>query len=1145
MSSSERETVADGRSAADTVEADTFRDDGADKTVESPVEPDSKPLPLRSLEDLPVVGPERYLNSREFARGGIGRISRAHDRQLDRDVALKELRRLTRYGSMRFAREVRITAKLQHPSIVPLHDAGRWPSGEPFFAMKLVGGGSLEDAIDSCTTLRDHLRLLRHMIDVCEAIAYAHGQQVVHRDLKPANVLVGPFGETVVIDWGLAKDLAAPDEIDLPDPASEDREPHAYQTTDGVVLGTPPYMPPEQAVGELVDERADVYALGAMLYHVLAGKPPYANVKPRNVLQAVAGGPPKPLDEVVPDLPRDLVAIVAKAMARHPDHRYATAGDMAKELIRFNTGGLVAAYSYSSAELLRRFLRRQRNAVFTAAGGLVVLLVVGVWSVVNITAQRNRAEEQRQRAEQSAAAERTARRDAELRRDQAVLEGARAAAQQDPTFALGLLKRLPKAVPGAASVAADAFERGVARQVLAGHEDRVEAIAFAADGKLLASASRDKTVRLWQLADGKARVLHGHRDRVPALAFLGNVLVTAGYDQRVGMAAPGADKLRLLEGHGGAVKALAIDPSGKRFASVADDGVRLWSAAGKQLRRFEAPADRPLFAAFSPDGRMLLSGSHDSTLRLWALDDGTDRTLSGHRREVKRAVFDPKGRWVASASEDATVRLWSLRGGAPRVLEGHRGGVECLATSHDGQRLVSGGQDGQVLSWDVESGAARVIARHRERVAAVAVSPDDRWVASGSWDRSVLLLDRQSGSLRRLQGHRDVVSALAFSPDGKWLASGSWDREPRVWAVESAGRRVLQAHDVGAKTVAFSPDGKRVASGGHDDVVRIWNATDGTLERELRGHRDHVFRVVFSPDGRFVASSSDDTTVRLWPVDGGEARVFEGHRADVEELAFSADGRLLASAGEDGAVGLWRLAPDAKAPAAPLLRGQKAAVTGVAFSPDGAALASSSRDGSVRLWSTATGKQLHNLEGHDGEVTSVVFAHGGDRLATAGHDDSVRLWKLEDQTSRVVARDLAGAERVAFSPDDAWLAVWGAGAKAWLCPVTGNGCRVLLGHGTRIHALEFAPDGAHLVTSSGDGTLRVWDTASGESHPLRGHTAPVFDLALSRDGQRVASASGDRSVRLWRLALPPRDADLGPWLDNATRFVIDGAAPRE
>jgi eukaryotic-like serine/threonine-protein kinase len=317
-----------------------------------------------SSADYPAlvsIDPQHYVTGEQLARGGMGRIRVAHDRRLGRDVAIKELLVTTPELRARFEREARITAKLQHPAIVGVLEAGTWPSGEPFYAMELVAGKSLDKAIAECATSTERLALLPNVIAVADALAYAHGRRVIHRDLKPANVLVGEFGETVVIDWGLAKDLTDAEAPDLlVGPYRRGAQPG--ETEAGSVMGTPQYMPIEQAEGETVDERADVYALGAMLYQVLAGVAPYATGSADMVLTAVLAGPPRSLATRGLELPADLVAIVDKAMTRAATDRYPTAKQLAEDLKKFQTGQLVAAHRYTRLQLALRWLRRHRAA---------------------------------------------------------------------------------------------------------------------------------------------------------------------------------------------------------------------------------------------------------------------------------------------------------------------------------------------------------------------------------------------------------------------------------------------------------------------------------------------------------------------------------------------------------------------------------------------------------------------------------------------------------------------------------------------------------------------------------------------------------------------------------------------------------------
>lgn len=1086
------------------------------------------------LGDLPVVPRDFYVIGEEFARGGIGRITRARDKRLNRIVALKELRRNSRYAQLRFAREVLITARLQHPNIIPVHEAGRWTTGEPFFAMKLVDGGSLEDAIDNAPSLDKRLALVRHVAAVADAMAYTHTRKVVHRDLKPSNVLLGPFGETVVIDWGLAKDLSDPKQVDLPAPASTDAV-EAYETNEGVVLGTPPFMPPEQARGEPVDERGDVYALGAILYNVLTGRVPYFEYHPRDIVSKVVSRPPTPLLRLEPDAPPDLVAIVRKAMARDPKDRYATAGGIAEELDTFLTGGLVAAYQYSTGELLKRFVARQRAAVATGILGLVALTVGGVWSFVNIAEQRNRAEDARAKAEKLAMLEGEARLEALRQLDQSILNGARSAVGLDPTYALGLLKRLGEPVPGAATVAADAEERGVARQVLTRHAHLVEALSVAPDGKTLATADADGTVITWSATGKVGAIYEQPRARIATIAHApdGTKLAGAGYDDGVWVWDRASGQATELTGHQGPIRGLAWAPDSAHLATVAEDGARVWDLAAKTSEVRALPADRPLFAAWSRDGDRLLTGSHAGSVRLWSPDLGGEPVVLTHEGEVKAAAFSPDGSRVATAGSDGVLRIWSTAGDEEHAFRLQEEGVEVVAWMPDGRQVVSGGMDGTVRLTSMD-GRSEPLAHHRERISALAISPDGRHVAAGSWDRTIALYDRRTAGRRHLFGHRDVVSGLAFLDD-ETLASVSWDRALRLWPLGEERRRRIDAHAVGVKAVAYSPDGELLASGGHDDRVRIWDARTGALKTTLIGHTDHVFRVAFSPDGGWVASSSDDRTVSLWRPDGSDRRVLEGHKADVEELAFSPDGALLASSGEDGMVGLWRVADGE----GDLLRGHAGPVLDVAFSPDGARLASGGRDHTVRLWDRS-GESVATLEGHGGDVTSVTFSPDGKSLASAA-DDGARLWSLAEGGGGrgAVVADTAGAELVRFSPGGERLAVSTARNTIRLCDASGSACQALVGHATKINAMAFTPDGACLISASGDGTLRIWDVGTGESRPLRGHSAPVFDVAVSPDGARIASGSGDTTIRLWPVDKPPRPDALMTWLDQATSYATE------
>jgi len=343
----------------------------------------------------------RYELGAPIARGGMGTILSAVDRVLERAVAVKRLDVLAPSARRRFEREIRITASLQHPNIIPIYDAGTLEDGHPFYAMRHVPGRSLADVI-AATPPDGRIGLLRFLVAAADAVAYAHGHGVIHRDLKPLNILIGPFGETVVIDWGLAKLSEVEDSVVdgwlIASPGSD-----ATTTRDGVVLGTPRYMAPEQARGEPATQASDVYALGAILYHTLSGVSPAEVSSVTGVLDSVAGGRVTQVETVAPGLPRDLAAIVARAMAFREADRYASASELADDLRRFQSGRPVTAYRYTRPDRAGRFARRHRVALVVGSVFAAVAVAVASLSVMRIVDARDSAEAARANAEREAA----------------------------------------------------------------------------------------------------------------------------------------------------------------------------------------------------------------------------------------------------------------------------------------------------------------------------------------------------------------------------------------------------------------------------------------------------------------------------------------------------------------------------------------------------------------------------------------------------------------------------------------------------------------------------------------------------------------------------------------------------------------------
>ncbi|HEY3353698.1 MAG TPA: protein kinase [Polyangia bacterium] len=1038
---------------------------------------------------LPILGERRrYRLQAEIARGGIGRVVRAHDERLDRDVVVKELLAGTAAGAARFLREARITAGLQHPSIVAVHDVGRWPSGTPFYTMKEVSGPTLGEVIARTPALDERLALLPRLVAVTDAIAYAHSRRVIHRDLKPANLVVGPFGETVVIDWGLAKDLGrAGAAAAAGEPAEQSMPPVVSAgpgaTLAGAILGTPAYMPPEQARGETVDERADVYALGAILYELLAGRPPFVGTVSREVVAQVLAGLPPPVEEVVPEVPHDLTSIVARAMARDPAARYPSAAELSEDLKRFQRGQLVASHRYSVTELLRRGLVRYRAAVRVAVAALLVLAVVGVTAVHRLERQRG---------------------EAEARAHALVLLQARGALEKDPTAAVAWLKQLPAGVVPDGTViglGVDAASRGVAERVLSGHQGMLWKLAFSPDGRRLASASADGTARVWDLGADTARVLTGHTSEVDCVRF-------------------SADGRRL-------------------FTGSDDRSVRVWDLATGTSRAFAGHGGSVVQAIPLGDGR-LVTGAYDRTIRLWDLQTGRDRVLAslGDAGELNDVAVAPDGRTFAAAGRDWSLHLVDAATGAARALTGHGDIVRSVAFSPDGRTVATASHDRTVRLWDVATGMARVLAGHEGRVYQAVFSPDGTRLATASEDETVRLWDLSGGGESRvLRGHEGLVSTVAFSPDGAYLASAGFDKRIRLWRVPPVESRVLRGFaPAEARAVAVAADGHTAAFSARDGAVVVVEVATGAAREVGRVVTDYL---VLSRDGRRLGLVGHDRVPRVWDLATGArwAREPEGRRT--VDLAFSPDGErvLLNRDGPD--LELWTPATGARR----VLGGYPEGVGAVAFSPDGRRVASTSGT-EAWVWDLTTGVRTI-LAGHAGWVApGLSFSPDGTRLATASNDQTVRVWDLATGASRVLRGHTSGVRDVVFAPDGALLASAGYDKTVRVWDLATGRARVLEGHRATIHRLAFAPDGTRLASSSSaERSVRVWDLVTGASRVHGGHTDAIASLDFTPDGHHLVTTSADRTARVWAASLgarlPGRGEALGAWLDALSRTRLD------
>jgi WD40 repeat protein/serine/threonine protein kinase len=1098
--------------------------DGRRRLIESPE---------RDHPDLVAVDPDHYVLGYELARGGMGRIVTARDRRLGRVVAVKELLHDTPDRAARFEREALITARLQHPAIVNIHEAGRWPSGQPFYAMKLVAGRSLSEVASETKPLAERLALLPNLIAMVEAVAFAHRQRIIHRDLKPSNVLIGDLGETVVIDWGLAKDLAAEpgDRTHLPggtddtvdaregdnDSGRQARRPGTSHgssgslTVAGSVMGTPGYMPPEQAAGNDVDERADVYALGGILYHLLGGAEPYGGASAEAILAAVLAGPPETLARVEPGLAQDLVTIIEKAMAREADGRYRTALQLAEDLRRFQTGKLVGAHRYSRRELVWRFLVRHRAAVVATLAALITIAAVATVSFRRVIAERDRAE-----AASVAAARRA---------DELAVARAASLVNEDPRAALELLARLSPAAPPttwrtARMVASEVRLRGIP-DLLRGHRDPVVWFDLSADGKLLVSADLHE-VRAWDLTRGTSRVL-GRQEAVIqriALSPTGRHVVTSGVDGRLRLWSLDTSMVTELGSHDGLVLQLHFLPDGERLISAGFDGaVRLWRLSGRDHELVGSHNGRVSDVDLSEDGETVASVGEDRALRVWQL--GRRSPVREFRLEspANRIALAPDGSRVAAAGSE-NLWLWQMATGEVRRLIGHDKDVLALEFSSDGRKLASAGGDRTIRLWDVATGEAEVLRDHGDEVYQLRFARDQGLLLSAGRDGTVRvwMLDEKSASAVQVMGGHDPNLFFDLSDDAGVVVSSA-GTDMRRWPI-GTGSRPLRGHRGQVSQVAFAPDG-RIVSAGHDWSVRVWPAGRGG-SRELRGHESIITSLAVSPDGRFAASIDAHLFIWLWDLEAGVGRRLSGRAYG--EPRFSMDGGVVAAPSVNNEVRLWSTATGESR----VVRGHSGWVTAVAFSPDGRSLASAAADKTVRLWDLASGAG-RVFKGHRFAVRYVEFA-GAASLVSSDLAGSTREWDLQRGNGREIGSGPSGVMALAAAQSGelvAWADLYG---KPTLWRRRSGRSQALSPRGAPIRQLLFSADGRTLLGRDTSNQVILWDTATDAVQVLPGHGREISDVAFSSRGDAVATADSDRTVRIWPCDLPYQPDALRAWL---------------